>query len=807
MHAKYRYIVLLVAVFFGLHLYAERRQTQDVLSIAAGNTAARRLPARQPATAKLSIAHQSTAYFAVNNGTGFVLVSADDQMPEVLAYSDNGAFCLDSLPPAMRYWLECYDIEAEQLLTSDSPAIPQHAASFAAISPLLTCKWNQSQPFNNLAPAYDDNGTKSAAGCVATAMAQIMYYYRYPQQGSGSHSYLWVATTPVGKYATLKADFGATTYDWDNMIDNYKTGYTSQQADAVATLLYHCAVSVDMGFGSSSGAYTNEVPSSLNKYFGYDPNYQRLRKDLYPIDSLNQLIYAELKAKHPVLVSGQNDEGGHAFVCDGADSRGYFHINWGWGGSNDGYFLLSALNPSGSQGIGGTTKGYNQQTAFFIGLQPATTKSSPAIPQMGADSITVSKMKMKRSETFNANAFKMQNFGLSSFNGSYGVALYKEDSNEMIALLKQTGNMSLSGGYYWVNTQSLASVSVPASVANGTYNLCFVYKDANYDWMRMLCLADDYYKTVTITSDSIVFYPNDDPAVLSLSQPIYFADNATTLPKSGTPLYFSVQNDGGTFRGDISARIYKGNLGKGQYEIVDSVRISRHQTFESALQQMFDNALLVDTEYKVRLCYRANASDSWHNFEPAEYGELTFTLYDPNPNLQLKQRITLDYAQIEQGQTDTIRCIINNTGAAFDGLLCPVLYADEQVYQILPELETHIDSNTAEQLSIPVPISVDIEPNNYIVRLYYRDQNTIAWQNLSPVDFIWANLQVLPATPTSLQITHTDWQHNAPIMVFDCLGRAVQTLTHSDLTNLNLTAGLYIICNMQDGQTTKLIVK
>ena len=149
----------------------------------------------------------------------------------------------------------------------------------------------------------------------------------------------------------------------------------------------------------------------------------------------------------------------------------------------------------------------------------------------------------------------------------------------------------------------------------------------------MLNRCDDYFKTVYVSADGVTFLDNNAPAELSLTEPIAFADDAYDIPRAGLPLSFSVRNTGGTFRGDISARIYQGNFAKGQYEILDSLSIRRNQTFSSALQQPFDDRLKADKTYKMKLCWRANAADSWHEFTPAEYGVLSFTIVDSIPDI------------------------------------------------------------------------------------------------------------------------------------------------------------------------------
>ena len=649
-----RLCFILIALWAVTTVYAGARSSADALRIAGefvSNSVAVQQPQRSGSpkdslTAQRSyIADSSAVCFAVNTEKGFVLVGADDRLPEVLGYSDSRSFDPSDMPPALRFWMQCYEEEL-----SNSQLSTLHTASAdrsrpcrdknyqlstinyqLSISPLLSSQWNQSAPYNNLAPAYNSSGAKSAAGCVATAMAQVMNYYRYPAYGTGSHSYLWVCTATPELSTTLSADFGQTAYDWANMLDSYKSGYTSAQATAVATLMYHCGVAVEMGYGASSGAYTERVPAALKTWFGYDPNYQRIRKSMYPADSLNAIIYSELAAKRPVLVSGFNDEGGHAFVCDGADSRGYFHINWGWGGSNDGYYLLSALNPGKAQGIGGTTKGYNQSTAFYIGVQPAGKQTPPAVPQMADSLFTISATSFSRSENFTVSVYKMQNFGLTDFSGSYGVALYDEDEKELVSVLKQQDNYSLSAGYYRTTVAALSRLSIPSSVPDGNYHLCVVYRNADYGWMRMMSTADDYYLSLSIADGKVSIYPNNAEPELTLTDAISFGQDVNTdsIPMTGKPLSFAIRNTGGTFRGEISARIYKGAFSKGQYEIVSGVVIRRNETFSSALQQTFDENLLTDTQYKMRLCWRKDADDSWHNFTPSEYGELPFKLCIP----------------------------------------------------------------------------------------------------------------------------------------------------------------------------------
>ena len=206
---------------------------------------------------------------------GYIIVSADDIAIPVLGFSDSGTFDAENIPDNLRWWLEEYSREityaSENNLTEKAYSIDlggMNKISRNPISPMLSTKWNQDAPYNNLCP--DINGKKTYTGCVATAMAQVMNYCKWPEKGNGSHSYEWEYTT--GNKKTLSMDFSSTTFDWANMLDSYTNGnYNSSQATAVATLMKACGYSVNMGYGTSaSGAVTLLVGQSLINYFNYD---------------------------------------------------------------------------------------------------------------------------------------------------------------------------------------------------------------------------------------------------------------------------------------------------------------------------------------------------------------------------------------------------------------------------------------------------------------------------------------------------------------------------------------------------------
>ena len=311
------------------------------------------------AASQLRTAEAKDAFFVFNvdSAGGFVVVSGDDRMPAVLGYSYSGTYKSDDIPDNMRAWLEGYAEQYEYLQThSDAEAVSLTSVSGGKISPLLSCHWGQGSPYNDKCPKID--GQSTLTGCVATAMAQIMYYHQWPKQTSKT---ILGYNTSSNKISI--PDIGVTSIDWDNIVPFYDRYETYRQNDAVATLMYLCGASVKMYYGLDwSGASTRDAADAFGEYFDYDPiNISRVYRSSYTSDVWNQLIYDELKAKRPVLYSGFKDGDifvGHAFVVDGYDDNDYFHVNWGWESSYDNYFLLSAL------------LNYNSLQDAIIGIEP-----------------------------------------------------------------------------------------------------------------------------------------------------------------------------------------------------------------------------------------------------------------------------------------------------------------------------------------------------------------------------------------------------------------------------------------------------
>lgn len=302
-------------------------------------------------------------YYIVNLGNeGFVIVAADSRVTPILAYSTSSIFEGQQLPPNMAFLLGEYqeqmdEIDRQQIGTTfpvsaewEKLRHPQrnHTRDIV-VSPLITSKWSQFPYYNALCPVEPRSASGHAsAGCTAVAMGQILRYWRYPEHGTGNHSYVANFSymgEGYGDYGTLSADFGNTNYDYDNMPDSLTANSTSAEVNAVATLLYHCGVSINTAYGvTNSSADFAGVDEALMEYFNYETP-MHVYRSVYSQSSWLNMMKTELNHLRPIFYTGAGSLSIHAFVCDGYDDQDYFHINWGWGGNADGYFLLSNLNP------------------------------------------------------------------------------------------------------------------------------------------------------------------------------------------------------------------------------------------------------------------------------------------------------------------------------------------------------------------------------------------------------------------------------------------------------------------------------
>lgn len=403
-------------------------------------------------------------YFVFNVGDdqGFVIAAGDDCVPAILGYADRGTFAGDSLPANVKWWLDGYSNAIGRLQASGKRA-PRRAPMHAAIPALLTCQWNQGSPYNMYCPQFFDTGETCVTGCVATAMAQIMYYHRVRSVRSVQ------ADIPGYTCSTNWENYGKMTVqgipknspiDWNDMTDTYDNASTDAAKRAVANLMKYCGVSVKMDYSpSASGASSSYVVTALKNYFGYDAGTHYVWRSSYSDDAWDELIYNELANGRPVHYSGQGSEGGHAFVCDGYDGDGYYHINWGWGGYCDANFLLSDLTPSGF-GIGGNGGGFNADQGAIIGAKPDGNLSPDDSPMYFSDA-AVKTICVDRWDTNGDGELSYQEAKAvtaigSEFKGSTAITSFEE--------LRYFKNLKSIGTEAFAGCTQLTSIVIPEQV-------------------------------------------------------------------------------------------------------------------------------------------------------------------------------------------------------------------------------------------------------------------------------------------------------------------------------------------------------
>ncbi len=324
----------------------------------------------RPQTAKTRSASPNEAayYYVVNigKGDGYIIVAGDDRAKQVLGYCYQGEFDTDNISPALTGWLEGYEREIKVLMSTEETTLSAQQESTyppTVIAPLVQTKWNQGNPYNRHCPMTVDQNSgqtlRSVVGCTAIGLVQIMKYHEWPAHPTGNI-----------QYGDRSMDFDIQPdFDWANMLNEYNTnGFTETEADAVARLCACGAYACKMNFSpTSSGSYPIDAGIALSQYFGYEPAYI-YNSNYHSQKEWVDFIMKELENKRPILYSGFNNHGGHIFVCDGYDGKGYFHFNWGWAGNSDGYYSLTALDPS-YEGIGSSEGSYTFSQLMICHIQ------------------------------------------------------------------------------------------------------------------------------------------------------------------------------------------------------------------------------------------------------------------------------------------------------------------------------------------------------------------------------------------------------------------------------------------------------
>lgn len=563
---KTLHLIVLLFLFAG-EMYADRINNEEALVIASeffnSETGRQNAPAID---APLRLAEASDGYYAFTRGTnnGYVIVAADDRASNnVLGYAFEGTFDPNTMPDAMRWWLGEYERQlsyAETSTRTNRNRISAELPVYAPIAPLITSRWDQTEPYNLQCPIYNGttlpsySGMQCLTGCVATAWAQIMYYHKWPVQGSGSHSYKW--TFNGEDLGTLSADFSQSIYNWDAMTDIYNSASSEESRNAVAQLMSDIGIASEMSYSPiSSGAVSLTSLQGLVEYFGYDVGAALIQRNYYGIEEWQDSIYASLAAGYPVYYGGQNSSAGHAFVCDGYNN-GYFHINWGWSGLSNGYFLLTALDPD-MQGSGGSDAGYNygQEAATFI--RKAEAGSAPRLMMLCLDNFDTDTYNATRNTTVTFSG-KFYNNSITTVNITMGLKIVDTEGTETyIEAASYTNQLPPTYGY---NQFSMKLTGFPS--AEGTYKVYPAYRDnSNNTWHEIPTpiQASHRYLIATVEGTNSIIFSNPSAATPDLDATVAVSTSLYAGKAFMTDV--SITNNGEEYYNDIYvATVQAGSL-------------------------------------------------------------------------------------------------------------------------------------------------------------------------------------------------------------------------------------------------------
>lgn len=511
-----------------------------------------------------------------NGGKGFAIISSDDRCQPILGYSATSTFDVSNMPSNVRTLLRSYakmirdvtnGITMKCKSMSSLPIITtakkMNTISYEAadsIPQLVSTSWAQDKPYNWLCP-NDTNGVRCVVGCVATAMAQVMNYHKWPLHGIGSHTYY---CDSIGQ--ALSADFSQATYNWNTgLIDNWH-GYTTEQGNDVALISYHCGIAVDMSYGlkAGSGADMAKCTNALVNFFGYDKNARFYRHDLYSNAEWREMVNEEMRQRRPILYCGSDTAThlSHAYILDGYDGKRLYHFNFGWSGSYNGFYSLEIQNLKKYDSASDTMKDvvlFDSYHTMVTGIQQPNTEST-----YQSQLIVLDSMSYQATGSEQNICAHISNIGRSLFvNGKIATLLYKDGILTAVDYVDEdtidyeytvdpiTDVMNFKDSVYY----SFSDFDKLKEMPNGEYTLFFGSRgEKEKDWQVIRSTPDTRNHYTIVIKDGIVSVM--EPPSLSVSTKIEFETirkdktSTKTVVKNGK-LYI-ITGDGQCY--DVSGR-------------------------------------------------------------------------------------------------------------------------------------------------------------------------------------------------------------------------------------------------------------
>ena len=548
--------------------------------------------------------------FNVGQKNGFVVMSADDCTGElILGYADKGELSMETMPDNMRAWLKGYDDEIKWMqehgVTNQVAASRAMTASAVRtpISALLTSRWNQGEPYNTYCPQVGVTPVPTVTGCVATATAQVLYYYG-KKRGVPTTTSKAIPGYTTAAYSLAVGEKAVRTFDWSKMSDIYPS--TSEANEEVARLMEYVGAGLKMDYRPAnvggSSAYQPDIPYVLTEYFGYDKSARCVFRNDYSYGEWIDMMYEMLSNGDPVLYGGDSTGGGHAFVLDGYTEDDYFHVNWGWGGESDGHFKLSVLY-SEEQGIGGSTSqnGYSAGQEAIINVNPVNSGVDTSTRMTVTDAFPDQTEYSRGSASVDFTNVRLY-FGAYNYTGAtvtfdFGWGLYRKD--ELLRVLAYTENYETPIPNRAGFSSAYFDTNFDADLADGVYLLMPISKKHGTENWYPDFGSEIYYINATISGNTLTLaesvQTNISANIISVS----------ASPEVGKPMTITAKlyNNGTLYSGDVS--IGKATGGTPAYKLLASQQIE------------------VDAGKEIDVTF---------TFTPSDAGEMTVSLLDKSQN-------------------------------------------------------------------------------------------------------------------------------------------------------------------------------
>ncbi|MDE5790678.1 MAG: C10 family peptidase [Muribaculaceae bacterium] len=694
--------------------------------------------------------------FENTSGGGFVIMAGDDIAYPILGYSEAGCFDVNNIPPQLKYWISTYLNEIEYaskriVTTEEGKSNTRAVDTRKSIDPLVKSKWDQGEPFFNECPEL--SGRHCYTGCVATSMAQVMNYFKYPEKGVGTG-------TAIVNRRKVTMDFGERAFDWENMLDNYIGTFTDTQASAVAYLMKACGFAVNMTYGlDASGAVSALIASGMRDYFQYDGSITFEARVSYSTSEWENIIYDNIAKGSPVIYNGNDGQVGHSFICDGYSSDGFFHINWGWGGMADGYFLLNALNPEALGTGGGTGGGFNYMQAAVLNISKPS--GNPVVEQvpyltayglLGVDNVTVGTKSTQINVSLQSgygNLHAWRNETMSSMSINVGGVLRKVGSSDIV--LEQEGSLAglevvnISPGEYYIGTAKI-KVAIPSTLPDGDYTMTLCTRDTKNPSTGWIPIRFPYsypdYILLNKTGNKVIATTVENPHLsidgFELLGNLYYGRKAN--------IKFNVAN-ASDYELTESISLVLSSQGKEKFKselILVSVPPHSSQSQEwyvKLYNQTGQGTVTADTEFDMDL------KNDFSNFVYGNYGKIIMHPNPGDPTVVLKS-MTIPGATKEEveicGDTFSVLCVENKDNFAADiSFRISKGYFDSKVYVDIAELAPNatspneivvvkdqvfsqvVELNSGEEITLHVPISFSEGSSDKIYYLkckYYNNR-------------------------------------------------------------------------------------